>query len=96
MRIVVCGWSWAETGSTDRAWKFCAYRLLPRSICFYRLGKVHNVPNRETEYYFAPPARGMGIDATFPFKGLDFPPLSIVSRELTAQVVARWKEYGLP
>ena len=60
------------------------------------LGKAHDVRHRETDYFFAPPARGMGIDATFAFKGVKFPPLSIVSRELTAQVAARWKEYGLP
>jgi UbiD family decarboxylase len=60
------------------------------------MGKVHNVRKRNTyNVDFDPPVRGMGIDATFPFKGVDFPPLSIVSRELTAKVAARWKEYGL-
>jgi 4-hydroxy-3-polyprenylbenzoate decarboxylase len=62
------------------------------------LGKVHNVKDRGVgdDFYFAPPVRGMGIDATFAFKDKRVPPLSIVSRELTAQVAARWKEYGLP
>lgn len=60
------------------------------------LGKVHEAKKGEGDFFFAPPVRGMGIDATFAFKGKEFPPLSIVSRELTAQVAKRWKEYGLP
>jgi UbiD family decarboxylase len=59
-------------------------------------GKVHNVRKRNTiNVDFDPPECGMGIDATFPFKGVKFPPLSIVGRELMAKVAARWKEYGL-
>lgn len=55
-----------------------------------------NIREVGDDFYFALPVRGMGIDATFAFKDKKCPPLSIVSRELTAQVAKRWKEYGLP
>jgi UbiD family decarboxylase len=61
------------------------------------LGKVHNVKKRNTHNVdFDPPVRGMGIDATFPHKGVEFPPLSIVSRGLNEKAAARWRELGLP
>jgi UbiD family decarboxylase len=60
------------------------------------MGKVHEAPRRRTtEVDFTPPTCGMGIDATFGFKGQDFPPTSIVGADLMKRVVARWKELGL-
>lgn len=56
-------------------------------------------PPRETprtdEDDYVPPRRGMGIDATMKFKDAHFPRVNKVSRELMAQVAARWKELGL-
>lgn len=61
------------------------------------LGKIHKIGYRHAnDIDFVPPERGMGIDATFGFKGVEFPPLSIVSRALMAKVASRWNEYGLP
>jgi 4-hydroxy-3-polyprenylbenzoate decarboxylase len=60
------------------------------------LGKVHDREKRKTnEVDFDPPSRGMGIDATFAFKGVAFPPVNKVSAALMEKVAARWKEYGL-
>jgi len=51
---------------------------------------------RTDEDDFEPPTRGMGIDATMPFKGVKYPRVNLVGEELTRRVVSRWKEYGLP
>lgn len=60
------------------------------------LGKVHDREKRKTnEVDFDPPSRGMGIDATFAFKEVPYPPVNKVSAELMEKVAVRWKEYGL-
>jgi len=59
-------------------------------------GKVHELRKRVGGGVdFDPPSCGMGIDATFRFKGIKYPPVNKVSEKLTAQVAARWKELGL-
>jgi UbiD family decarboxylase len=95
-------WRWLIVVDEDcnvRDWDDIMWRVVSNVVPEEHvvLGKVHNVRIRNTNNVdFNPPKRGMGIDATFPFKGVDFPPLSIVGRDLTAKVAARWKEYGLP
>ncbi|MBI2371419.1 MAG: UbiD family decarboxylase [Deltaproteobacteria bacterium] len=37
----------------------------------------------------------IAIDATYDYKGYEFPPLAKPSEEETARVMARWREYGL-
>ena len=95
-------WRWLIVVDDDcnvRDWDDVMWRVVSNVVPEEHvvLGKVHNVRIRNTNNVdFNPPKRGMGIDATFPFKGVDFPPLSIVGRDLMGAVAARWKEYGLP
>jgi hypothetical protein len=61
------------------------------------LGKerVKRTNRRTDEDDFDPPTRGMGIDATMRFKGVNYPPVNIIGPDLMRQVTARWREYGL-
>jgi UbiD family decarboxylase len=60
------------------------------------LGKKHVMQRRKSnEVDFDPPSCGMGIDATFGFKDVQFPPVNKVSARLMDKVAARWKEFGL-
>lgn len=61
------------------------------------LGKVHEIVDaRKTiDVDFDPPSRGMGIDATFGYKGLKLPRVNKPSRDIMDRVVKRWKELGL-
>lgn len=59
-------------------------------------GTVHKLAERKTEDVdFTPPSCGIGINASFRFKGVAFPPVNKVSSELMDAVAARWKELGL-
>jgi 4-hydroxy-3-polyprenylbenzoate decarboxylase len=58
-------------------------------------GKVHEKEKRKTiDVDFDAPSRGVGINASFRFKG-EYPPVNKVSAELTDKAAARWKEFGL-
>ncbi len=94
-------WRWIIVVDEDcnvRDWEEVMWRVVsvadPEIDVF--LGKIHSQQRRTRgEVDFDPPRRGMGIDATMPFKDAKFPPVNKVSEALTQKVAARWKEFGL-
>lgn len=59
-------------------------------------GKVHGPGRKRTdEVDFVPPSCGLGIDATFHFKDVEFPRINKVRAPLMERAAARWSELGL-
>ena len=58
-------------------------------------GPLSPYGQRRGEFGFAPPTKAMGIDATFKFKDMTFPPINKVSKELKQKALARFPELGL-
>jgi 2,5-furandicarboxylate decarboxylase 1 len=97
----VRGWRWAIVVDEDcdvRDWNDVMWRVVsaaePKNHVIespWREGN-HRGPD---EMEFEPPEHGIGIDATFRFKGYH-PPINKVSQELDARVASRWRELGLP
>jgi 4-hydroxy-3-polyprenylbenzoate decarboxylase len=74
-------------------WRVCAASDPAKHVI---AGKKHQLPKRKTvDVDFDPPANGIGIDASFKFKGVDYPPVNKVSAGIMSKVASRWKELGL-
>jgi 4-hydroxy-3-polyprenylbenzoate decarboxylase len=74
-------------------WRVCAASDPAKHVI---AGKKHELPKRKTiDVDFDPPANGVGIDASFKFKGVDYPPVNKVSAGIMSKAASRWKELGL-
>lgn len=95
-------WRWVIVVDEDcnvRDWEEVMWRVVStadpdRHVI---MGKIHDrAEHNRGEVDFDPPRRGVGIDATFRFKDVQFPPVNKVSAAMMEKVAGRWKEYGLP
>jgi UbiD family decarboxylase len=75
-------------------WRVCAAAQPDTDVV---KGKTHVLfdQRKGNEVDFDPPKCGMGIDATFRFKDVKYPPVNKTSSALMASVAARWDELGL-
>lgn len=74
-------------------WRVCSAAEPEQDVITGRACPAVRRPDAEID--FDPPSRGMGIDATMRFKNKKFPPINSVSKELMAEVEAKWRDYGL-
>lgn len=94
------GWRWIIVVDDDcnvRDWDEVMWRVVSavepeRDVV---PGKVHDLFKRRSDVDFYPPSRGLGINASFRFKDIQYPPVNKVSAALMERVAARWKELGL-
>lgn len=94
-------WRWIIVVDEDcnvRDWDEVMWRVCAASDPAKHVipGKKHTLPRRvTTDVDFDPPKNGVGIDASFKFKDVNYPPVNKPSAALMDKVAKRWKELGL-
>ena len=94
-------WRWIIVVDEDcnvRDWDEVMWRVCAASDPAQHViaGKKHQRTRRKTtDVDFDPPPCGVGIDASFKFKDVTYPPVNKPSAALMEKVASRWKELGL-